>query len=141
MFLILIFNQIILEYSCFIMLCYFLLFGKVNHYPCTYICSALHFLPVGHQGTWSRVPFSVHRFLLIIHFVHSTNSIYVSIPIVCYYFYCFCHLSCSLKTTARALFYFMMNSSYLFSIWHVLVAWWKLVEWVNQCHRHLDSNK
>ena len=58
MFHILVFNQIILEYSRFTMLCYFL-YSNVNHYTCTYIYSTLDLLPFrspGWRGRWHPTP-------------------------------------------------------------------------------------
>ena len=71
------------EYSCFTMLCWFLLYSKVISCMYTYISSFLDFLPIWvttEHGV--ELPVLYSRFSLVIYFIHSMNiSVYMSIPI------------------------------------------------------------
>ena len=74
--------EFFLEYGCFIMLCQFRLYSKLNQpYAYTYIPSFLDFLSIQVTKV-QKIEFPVLQgmFSLVIYFVHSINSIYVSIP-------------------------------------------------------------
>ena len=67
--------------SCFTMLCQFLLYSKVNQL-CVYIYP-LFFLFLSHlchHRALSRLFCATYRFLIVIYFICSINSIHMSIP-------------------------------------------------------------
>ena len=74
------FKNFLLEYSCFTMLCQFLLYNKVNQLY-VYIYPLFFGFPshLGHHRALSRVPCAI-QFSLVINFIHSINSVYMSIP-------------------------------------------------------------
>ena len=68
-------------YSCFIMLCQFLLYSKVNHvFVCLYPFLRLP-SHLGHHRALSRAPLLYSRFSLVISAIHSATRVYMSIPI------------------------------------------------------------
>ena len=68
-------------YSCFTMLCSFLLYSSVNQ-----LYVYIHFLPfgspfrLGHRAS-RRVPCAMQQVLISIYFIPSVNSVYTSVPI------------------------------------------------------------
>ena len=73
--------KFLLEYSCFIM-CLFLQYSKLNQ-PYMYVYPLPFGLPFhsDHHRALRRVPLSIRRFSLVMHFTHSINSTYISVPI------------------------------------------------------------
>ena len=72
--------KMLLQYSCFTMLCYLLLY-KVNPLY-VYLYHFFFGFPshLGHHRALSRVPCAIQQ-VLIIYFIHSINSANMSIPI------------------------------------------------------------
>ena len=75
------FNFILLKYSCFVMLYYFLLYSKANQLY-TYIYPLLGGFPshLGHHRALNKFPCAIQS-VLIIRFIHGNNSVYRLIPI------------------------------------------------------------
>ena len=63
------------------MLCWFLLYSKVNQL-CVYIYPLSFQFPshLGHHRASSRVPYAIQQILISYLFIHSINSVYMSIP-------------------------------------------------------------
>ena len=72
----------LLEYSYFTMLCQLLLYDKVNQLS-VYIYPLFFGFPShsGHHRALRRVPWATQRSSLVISFIHSINSVYVSVLI------------------------------------------------------------
>ena len=73
---------LLLEYSCFIMLGQFLLYSKVNQLyiyiqPLIFVFASY----LGQHRALSLVPVLYSRFSLVTYFLHSIDSIYMSVPI------------------------------------------------------------
>ena len=65
-------------YSCFTGLCQLLLYNKVSQLSLLFF----GFLPhVDHLVHWLELPGLYSRFSLVIYFIHSINSVYMSIPV------------------------------------------------------------
>ena len=81
------FNSRLLEYSCFIMLCYCLLYSKVNQLY-VYIHPLFFGFPshLGHHRTVSTVPWTICRFSLVPYFIHCLFSLCLSLFCISLFF-------------------------------------------------------
>ena len=68
-----------LEYSCFTMLCWFLLHSKLNQlYIYIYVLFFRFPSHLGHHRALSGVPCANSRFSLVIYVIHSIDTVYIN---------------------------------------------------------------
>ena len=75
---------LLLEDSCFTLVCQFLLYSKVNQ-PYVYIYPFFFGFPslLGHHRAQAEFPVLYNRFLLVIYFIHSSIYIYRQNFLIC----------------------------------------------------------